>query len=237
MKDYDEQNFNRFKKDIENTLGIDMYNIVEKIARKFNTSNESSGVMTLEDLMQEGFIGLFNALKLVDETTILNSPHPEKTFISFVSKRIKGSIRRAIDSNRSSIRIPEHKINDLRNNPEDNELLLLTYLNNTFVSLSDAIDDEGSTYADIIEDQEEEYKKDMLMERVKEVLSKYLTKREMTVLMHSYGIDCEKLPAKEIASIIGLNGKSAYVRVSEIKKEAMDKLIKNMTYSEVSDLL
>jgi hypothetical protein len=38
----------------------------------------------------------------------------EKTLKSFFSKRIKGSIRRQIDSNRGSIRIPEHKLNEIR---------------------------------------------------------------------------------------------------------------------------
>ena len=37
-----------------------------------------------------------------------------KTLKSFLSKRIKGGIRRAIDKNRGDIRIPEHKLNEIR---------------------------------------------------------------------------------------------------------------------------
>ena len=39
------------------------------------------------------------------------SPDVEKTLKSFLSKRIKGAIRRAIDINRGDIKIPEHKLN------------------------------------------------------------------------------------------------------------------------------
>ena len=46
--------------------------------------------------------------------TILDSADPEKTIKSFLSKRIKGAITRAIDINRGDIRIPEHKLNEIR---------------------------------------------------------------------------------------------------------------------------
>ncbi len=40
----------------------------------------------------------------------------EKTLKSFFSKRIKGSIRRQIDSNRGQMRLPEHVTNSIRKN-------------------------------------------------------------------------------------------------------------------------
>ena len=39
---------------------------------------------------------------------------PEKRLKSFLAKRIKGAIRRAIDNNRGTMRIPEHKLNEIR---------------------------------------------------------------------------------------------------------------------------
>ena len=57
------------------------------------------------------------------------------------------------------------------------------------------------------------------------------------VLRYSYGINCDKLPAKEIASKIGLSGTSAYVRVSELKKQAVTILIENVNHSQVLDYL
>ena len=53
----------------------------------------------------------------------------------------------------------------------------------------------------------------------------------------SYGLDCEKHTATEIAKKIGINGNSSYVRVSQLKKQAVDKLIENVDHSQVIDFL
>ena len=65
----------------------------------------------------------------------------------------------------------------------------------------------------------------------------YLNQKQYDVLRYSYGLACDKLPAKEIANKIGLSGTSAYVRVSEIKKEAIQNLIDNVDHSQVVDYL
>jgi len=57
------------------------------------------------------------------------------------------------------------------------------------------------------------------------------------VLRLSYGLDCEKHSAIEIANELNIKGVSAYVRVSEIKKQAIDKLIENVDHSQVLDVL
>jgi hypothetical protein len=57
------------------------------------------------------------------------------------------------------------------------------------------------------------------------------------VLRLSYGLDCDKHSANAIADIIGIEGPSAYVRISEIKKEAIQKLIDNVDSSQVLDYL
>ena len=43
--------------------------------------------------------------------------------------------------------------------------------------------------------------------------------------------------ASEIANKLGINGSSSYVRVSQLKKQAMDKLIENVDHSQVIDFL
>ena len=47
---------------------------------------------------------------------------------------------------------------------------------------------------------------------------KHLDDREYDVLRLSYGLDCEKHSANKIAEILNIEGSSAYVRVSELKK-------------------
>jgi hypothetical protein len=59
----------------------------------------------------------------------------------------------------------------------------------------------------------------------------------MFVLEKSYGLTGPKWSAKEIANKLHIQGVSAYVRVSELKKQAVEKLIANVDHSQVLDYL
>jgi DNA-directed RNA polymerase sigma subunit (sigma70/sigma32) len=69
------------------------------------------------------------------------------------------------------------------------------------------------------------------------LLKKHLDQREFEVLRLSYGLDCDKHSANEIAEKLNIDGPSAYVRISEIKKQAIQKLIDNVDSSQVIDYL
>ena len=77
----------------------------------------------------------------------------------------------------------------------------------------------------------------MLNTYLKSILKKNLNPKEYEVLRLSYGLDCNKHSANDIAKIIGIEGPSSYVRVSEIKKAAIQKLIDNVDSSQVLDYL
>jgi DNA-directed RNA polymerase specialized sigma subunit len=66
---------------------------------------------------------------------------------------------------------------------------------------------------------------------------KYLNENEYEVLRLSYGLDCDKLPGKEIAEVLNMTGPSGYVRVSELKKQAVNKLIDSVDHTQVLDFL
>ena len=68
-------------------------------------------------------------------------------------------------------------------------------------------------------------------------MSKHLKKDQYEVLRLSYGLDCKKHSAKEIAAILNIKGVSDYVRVSELKKQAVQTLIDNVDHSQVLDYL
>ena len=77
----------------------------------------------------------------------------------------------------------------------------------------------------------------MLALYIKSLMLQYLNPKEYQVLRLSYGLDCDKMSAKEIASILGIKGTSSYVRVSQLKKQAIHKLIDNVDPSQVLDFV
>ena len=255
MKKYNIQNYIRYKEDLKKSMPAEKFYdyytrdemiikfmpLVENIARKFSTSQQASGVMSINDLIQEGNIGLTQAVDKLDWDLLVDSEDIEKTLKSFFSKRIKGSIRRAIDNNRGNIRIPEHKLNQIRKDNGKDKKMIEMFFSTIFSSIDEEIKVEGmkgtTTYAEIIEDKTEDYNKELLSAYMLSLMEKYLHPREYAVLKYSYGINADRMKAKLIAEMIGLKGNSAHVRVSEIKKEAIQKLIDNVDHSQVIDYL
>ena len=92
-------------------LIINFLPLVENIARKQSTTNQASGILSILDLIQYGNYALIAAVNKLDRELLLKSEDQEKTLKSFLSKRIKVAIIRAVDMNRGEIRIPEHKLN------------------------------------------------------------------------------------------------------------------------------
>ena len=142
---------------------------------------------------------------------------------------------------RGDIRIPEHKLNEIRKNPE-NKAMVAMFFNSIFLSIDTPIVKEKSFNEDEnlmfdIPDTSEPYNIQLINVYLKGLMQKYLTDNEYEVLRLSYGLDCDKHSAKEIASILNIKGVSSYVRVSELKKQAVQKLIDNVDHSQVLDIL
>jgi DNA-directed RNA polymerase specialized sigma subunit len=108
------------------------------------------------------------------------------------------------------------------------------FFNSVFLSI-DAKSDDNMIYD--IPEEDEPYNKELLNLYLMSLLQKHLNDKEFQVLRLSYGLDCEKHSATEIAEKIGINGTSSYVRVSQLKKQAVDKLIENVDHSQVLDYL
>ena len=249
MKKYNIKNYIRYKEDVKacmpddkpydqytrNELIVKFIPLVENLARKFATSQQASGVLNINDLIQVGCEGLTRAVDKLDWSLLEESKDIEQTLKSFFSKRIKGLIRRRIDMQRGNIRIPEHKLNEIRNNPKDKKMVAM-FFNSIFLSIdAQSTDDENSMYQ--IPDKSEPYNIQLMNVYLVGLLKKYLTDKEFEVLRLSYGLDCEKHSAKNIAKELNIIGASDYVRVSEIKKQAVQKLIDNVDHSQVLDYL
>ena len=253
MKKYNVQNYVRYKDDLKrsmpeglfwdeytrNELIIVFIPLAENLARKFSTSDQASGVLSINDLIQCGCEGLIKAVDKLDWEVINKSSDVERTLKSFFSKRIKGNIRRRIDLARGDIRIPEHKLNERRKNPKDKKLVAL-FFNSMFLSIdsnNSNTEDNEDTWANEIKDQSEDYNIHLLNAYLLSILKKYLTTKQSEVLRMSYGLDCEKHSAKQIAAKLNITGVRDYVTVSEIKREAVNKLIDSVDQSQVIDFL
>ncbi len=250
MKKYNVKHYLRYKEDVKasqpNVKELTEYTrdelitkflpLVENIARKFSTTQQASGVMSINDIIQEGSIGLTKAVDRLDYLTLESSEDKEKTLKSFFSKRIKGSIRRAIDINRGDIRIPEHKMNEIRKNPKDEKMVSM-FFNSIFLSIDESpyTDDEDMMYQ--VPDKSEPYNIALMNSYLKSLMRKHLSDNEYEVLRLSYGLDCDKHSAKQIAVKLNIKGASDYVRVSELKKQAVQTLIKNVDPAQVIDYL
>ena len=201
MKHYNIQNYIRYKNDLEATLKrvkkkeyheytrdeliVVFLPLVENLARKFATSQQASGVMAITDLIQEGALNLIKAVDRIDWETIAVSEDKEKTIKSFLSKRIKGGIRREIDKNRGQMRLPEHVTNSIRKNFGKDKKAVAMFFNSIFLSIDAGTRDDDDLFSQI-EDKSEPYNQQFLNMYLMSLLKSHLTMREVDVLRLSY---------------------------------------------------
>ena len=251
MKRYNVQNYVRWKLDLEDSLNlasegkyserhniiIENLELVESVARSFSTSDQASGVLSINDLLQSGAEGLIYAVDRIDWNVVNESEHPEKTLKSFLSKRIRGSIRREIDINRGNMRIPEYKLNEIRKSDGGDKMIVQMFFNSIFSSIDIEYENEEDNVSLQIPDKSEKYNIDIINKYLLGLMKSNLLEREYDVLRMSYGLDCGKMTAKQIAAELNIEGTANYVRVSQIKRDAIDKLVQNVDQSQVLDFL
>ena len=252
MKKYNIKNYIRYKEDVKAVMPDDkpyseytrkemitkFLPLVENVSRKFSTTQQASGVLDIVDLIQIGSEGLVKAVDRLDWDMLEESEDIEKTLKSFFSKRIRGRIRRRIDTLRGNMRIPEHKLTEIRKNNGKDHKMVAMFFNSIFLSIDAQVnndDDENMMYQ--IPDKSEPYNIQLMNVYLVGLLRKHLNEKEFEVLRLSYGLDCEKHSAKDIAKELNITGASDYVRVSELKKLAVQKLTNNVDHSQVLDYL
>ncbi|MDH4212166.1 MAG: sigma-70 family RNA polymerase sigma factor [candidate division WOR-3 bacterium] len=248
MKNYNLKNYIRYKDDLKCSLPknkpwsqytrdeliISLLPFAEQIARSFSTSDRASGVMTINDIIQEASLGLCQAVDRIDWDKVTMDDDVPRQIRGFVMKRIRGAVRRAIDSNRGDMRIPEHKLNELRkDNGMDKELVKM-FFNSVFLSI-----DEDPNSGDYLKqaDPTKTYNREMVHLYVMSIMKLYLDPREYEILRLSFGLDCERLPAKEIAKHVGITSSASFVRVSQIKRGALNKLYLSVDEDSVNTYL
>ena len=133
------------------------------------------------------------------------------------------------------MRIPEHKLNEIRKDGGKDKKMVEMFFNSIFLSIDAKPSNEDMVYQ--IPDKSDPYNETLLNAYILSLLSKHLTNDEKFVLSKSYGLDGKKWSANDIADALEIQGVSAYVRVSELKKQAVQKLIDNVDHSQVLDYL
>jgi len=235
MKKYNINNYIRYKEDLKSSIPKDkpyvdytrdemivkFIPLVETIARKFSTSQQASGVLTIMDLMQIGSEALVRAVDKLEWTKIEESEDQE-------------NIRRRIDICRGDIKIPEHQLTKIRKSPED-ERMVAMFFNSIFSSIDDKPRDENPVYN--IEDKSKQYNIHILNAYLLGLMKEHLTYEQYEAIRLSYGLDCDKHSAAQIAVKLGMKMNTAVVRVSQIKRDGIKVLIKNVDASQVVDYL
>lgn len=248
MKNYNLENYLRYKRDLEasmpedkpwneytrDELIIKLLPFAMDVARTFSTSDQASGVMTINDIIQEANYGLIAAVDRLDWELINMEDDVERQIKGFIKKRIRGTVRRNIDMNRGDMRIPEHKINEIRKNEGKDRELVQMFFNSVFLSIDQGDDDEKPFD---VEDVSKDYNINLLNKYILSLMREYLNDREYEVVRMSYGLDCDKVPAKKIAKLLDIQGVADFVRVSQIKREALDKLIDKVDPDQVLDFM
>ncbi len=253
MKKYNVNNYIRYKNDIEDCIErigvkrasdmtrdeliISFMPMVENIAKQFSTTEQASGVLSVNDLIQSGAVGLILAVDKVDWVTIKESNDSDKTLQAFLSKRIRGAIRRSIDINRGDMRIPEHKLNEIRKSNGEDKKIVEMFFNSIFLSIDNQVKGEDDDFTYEIPDNSQPYNIDIMNKYLLGIMKEHLNDKEYDIIRMSYGLDCDKMSAKEIATRLDIKGTASYVRVSQIKKEAIDKLIESVDTAQVIDFM
>lgn len=228
MRKFNIQNYVRYKNDVEAAIKnvkkpedgdytmltndeiiTNFLPLVVTLAMKQSTSDQASGVLSILDLFQEGNAGLTAAVNKLDRTLLADSDDQEKTIKSFLSKRIKGAIRRAVDINRGDIRIPEHKLNEIRRNPKDEKMVSM-FFNSVFSSIDDKPNDDENMAYQVI-DKSEPYNIALLNAYLLSLMKQHCTPTQYDVLRLSFGLDCDKHSANEIADKLGISVSTAHV--------------------------
>ena len=230
MKKYNIFNYIRYKEDLKVSIPDDknfqdytrdelikkFLPLVEAMARKFSTSDQASGILSILDLLQIGSEGLTRAVDKLDWERMKNEEGKwrpqneiEQTLKSFFSKRIKGGIRRRIDMHRGTMRLPEHKLNEIRNSKD--KKMVAMFFNSIFLSIDAQVNNED--VFNQIPDKSEPYNIALMNIYLKGLMKKHLSKVEYEVLRLSYGLDCDKYSAKEIAQELKIEGTGNYVSI------------------------
>lgn len=222
-----------------------------------NVANRYKGFgLSLEDLINEGNIGLINAIKRFD-------PERGVKLITYAVWWIRQSIMHALANQRSTVRLPVkqagllHKISimfeklrqEFKREPTTFELSerlnikvadieKLIRVNRKYLSLDATVSpDDDTSYLDLLEEPsaasvEENVVQHSLEEEVEDLLAE-LDPRERDIIRMRYGFDGEAMTLEEIGNKLGLSRE----RIRQIEKKVINRFRAEGSHQTLHDFL
>lgn len=181
-------------------------------------ANQYQGFMDVEDLINEGNMGLMHAVEKFDPST-------GNKFSTYAVWWIKAYIQKAIRETSKGIRFPANKFSEMKKSKWNIASLDKTIGN----------DDEGeTTLASFIKDDRIMDPVDVYWEKEStsqlNQLIKILKKNEQTVIIKRYGLDRHKpMSLSEIGTLMGYSRE----RIRQLEKRALIELRKKLICSDI----
>lgn len=181
-------------------------------------ANQYQKYMDIEDLINEGNMGLMHAAEKFD-------PSLGNRFSTYAVWWIKASIQKAIRETSKGIRFPSNKYDEMMKSKWN------------FASLDKKIDsdeDEETTLASFIKDErikspEDEYWEQESTSQLIQMVS-MLDENEQTVIKKRYGLDgTEPMSLSEVGTLMGYSKE----RIRQLEKRALIELKKKMNSSDI----
>ena len=194
------------------------YHLPEAIARGFYLSERSCGVMSINDLIQEGMIGLCQGVDAIHVDKVVESTNPDISVEAFLRIRIHGAIRRGVDTSRGAMRIPERKIREIRKKGDEDYKMAQMFFNSIFGRLTDLNISESS-----IPDRTNEYNNAFLSSYILGLVNKYLDANEAKYVKDVYGLDKDKRDRFVVARELGINS-DVMKSINDLHLSALNKL-------------
>ncbi len=181
-------------------------------------ANQYQGFMDVEDLINEGNMGLMHAAEKFDPST-------GNRFSTYAVFWIKAYIQKAIRETSKGIKFPANQFSEMKKSKWN------------IVSLDKSVGNDGeeeTTLVSFIQDErvkevENEFLEEEVTSRLRESI-KTLNQKEQTVIIKRYGLDGkEPMSLSEVGTLMGYSKE----RIRQLEKRALMELKKGLVSSNV----
>ena len=213
MKRFNQRTFAIHMADIKlyenDPLGL-YYPWVIQIANSFPREEIAIGSLSLNDLIQYGYIGLIEAWNNVDHS------RGQGEIWSFIKKRIKFAIRRGIDNDGRIIKIPRRNLEEARKNLSDVDKVLVNAFPKFFNEIEPGEWDNSSWESVLIGEIIDDY-----------LYTHFKNIDHVEILRALFGIDREKKASiKELA----IKYRKSEIGIKKIRERMLAKLRADETF-------